>query len=257
MTTSQLTESPVGISPDVSPEPWRPGAAQPSLLRVGALLGGIGVLMQVPMDRLHPHHSAPNDSAAAFREYAASQAWTIVHIGQWLGMLLIVFGLVSLARGLARQRGIAGGLGLLGGVTAVLVAAVFTVQMAVDGVALKSAIDAWVGSDSPIGRAATFQVADGIRDIEKALSAFFHLLNGSTFLLLGLSVAFGRYCPRWLGVCGGLAGIGFLVAGVVTARTGFSGDADSAVLPATLFGTVFLVGVFVSMWRRASRERAA
>jgi len=70
--------SPVGTSPDVSPEPWRPGAAQPALLRVGAPLGGIGVLMQVPMDRLHPHHSTPNDSAAAFREYAESQDWTIV-----------------------------------------------------------------------------------------------------------------------------------------------------------------------------------
>ena len=97
MTTSHFTDVPVGTSLDVSPEPWRPGAAQPALLRLGALLGGIGVLLQVPMDRLHPHHAAPNDSAAAFHEYAASQDWTIVHIGQWLGMLLIVFGLVSLA----------------------------------------------------------------------------------------------------------------------------------------------------------------
>jgi len=257
MTTRQLTEDRVGAPADAAPEPWRPGAPQPALLRLGAILGGVGVLMQVPMTELHPHHSAPNDSTAAFREYAGSQNWTMVHIGQWLGMLLIVFGLISLARGLARQRGIAGGFGLLGGITAVLVAAVFTVQMAVDGVALKNAIDAWVGSTSPVQQAATFQVADGIRGIEKALSAFFHLLNGWTFLLLGLSVAVGRYCPRWVGVSGVIAGVGFFVAGLVTAQTGFSTEADSIVLPATLFGTVFLVGVFLAMWRRAGRERTA
>jgi hypothetical protein len=256
MTTTHLTEDIDRNPVDAPPATWPSGAPQPALLKLGAVLGGIGVLLQIPMGQLHPHHTPPNDSAAAFREYAGSQSWTMVHIGQWLGMLLIVFGLVALARGLARQRGIAGGFGVLGGLTTILVAAVFTVQMAVDGVALKSAIDAWVGSTSPIQQAATFQVADGIRAIEKALSAFFHLLNGSTFVLLGLSVAVGRYCPRWLGVVGVVAGAGFVAAGVVTARTGFSSEADSIVLPATLLATVFLVGVFTSMFRRANRDRS-
>jgi len=255
MTTTELTENPVGIPASGVPPTWPSGAPQPALLRLGAVLGGIGVLLQIPMARLHPHHVAPNDSTAAFREYAGSQHWTSVHIGQWAGMLLIVLGLLALSRGLARQRGIAGGLGLFGGVTAVLVAGVFTVQMAVDGVALKAAIDTWASSTNATEHVAAFQVADGIRSVEKALSAFFHLLNGTTFLLLGLSVAVGRYCPRWLGVCGALAGIGFMVAGVVTAQTGFSGEADSVVLPATVLGTVFLIGVFVSIWRRGSGER--
>jgi hypothetical protein len=256
MTTSQLTQHPAGTSASVRPRTTPSGAPQPALLRLGALLGGIGVVMQIPMDRLHPHHAAPNDSAAAFAEYARSQHWTLVHVGQWFGMLLIVFGLLSLARGLARQRGIAGALGFLGAVTAVLVAAVFTVQMAVDGVALKGAIDTWATSTSPAQHVAAFQVADGIRWIEKACSAFFHLLNGATFVLLGLSVAVGRYCPRWLGVSGFLAGVGFVVTGLVTAHSGFSGQADAFVLPATLFGSVFLIGAFVSMWRRAGRERS-
>lgn len=255
MTTTELNAHPVGTSSADTGPTWPSGAPQPALLRLGAVLGGVGVLMQIPMEMLHPHHAAPNDSTAAFREYAESQHWTSVHIGQWAGMLLIVFGLLALARGLARERGIAGGLGLLGGVTAVLVAGVFTVQMAVDGVALKAAIDAWASSTSATQHVAAFQVADGIRSIEKALSAFFHLLNGTTLLLLGLSVAVGRYCPRWLGVCGALAGIGFLIAGVVTAHTGFSGEADSVVLPATVLGTLFLIGVFVSIWRRASGVR--
>jgi hypothetical protein len=51
-------------------------------------------------------------------------------------------GLLALARSLSRQAGVVGALGIVGAVTAVLVAAVFAVQMAVDGVALKAAIEA-------------------------------------------------------------------------------------------------------------------
>jgi hypothetical protein len=93
------------------------------------------------MGFLHPSHAQPNDSAAAFDEYSHSQAWTYVHIGQFAGTLLVVITLVAIARSLSRQPGIPGALAVLGGVTAVLIAAVFAVQMAVDGVALKGTID--------------------------------------------------------------------------------------------------------------------
>src|SRR5690242_20687589 len=167
-----------------------PRSADHALLGIGVAAAVVGVVVEIGMGILHPSHARPNDSAAAFEEYSHSQAWTYVHIGQFAGTLLIVIALVAIARSLSRRPGIAGALAVVGGVTAVLIAAVFAVQMAVDGVALKGAIDTWAhaaAADKP----AAFLVADGVRWVEKALSSFFHLMNGATLLVLGLSVAVG------------------------------------------------------------------
>ena len=94
---------------------------------------------------------------------------------------------------------------------------------------------------------------DGVRWIEKALSGFFHLLNGTTLLAIGLSVLFGQMTRRWLGWVGVVAGIGFLVGGVITSKTGFSPDASRVLTPALLLSAVFLVGTSVSL-RRAARR---
>jgi hypothetical protein len=134
-------------------------------------------------------------------------------------------------------------------VTAVLVAAVFAVQMAVDGVALKAAVDAWAGASSTAERSAAFGVAEGVRSVEKGLSSFFHLTNGLTLLALGLSAVLGHRLARWFGVAGALAGAAFLVGGVTVARTGFSAEANRVLLPALLLSAVFLVGASWSLWR--------
>jgi hypothetical protein len=224
-------------------------SAERALLRIGAVSAVLGIVLEVAMQLLHPSRADPNDSAAAFAEYARSGDWAYVHIGQFLGTLLIVVTLVALSRPLARQAGVAGALAVVGTLTAVLVAAVFAVQMAVDGVALKSAVDAWASASSAADRATAFAVADGIRDVEKALSSFFHLTNGLTLLTLGLSVALGDRYRRWLGWFGALAGVGFLAGSVLVARTGFSAEADRVLLPALLLSAVFVLGAAWSMWR--------
>ena len=201
------------------------------------------------MDQLHPSGADPNDSAAAFAEYSRSDDWAYVHIGQFLGTVLVVFALVAISRPLARQSGAAGALADIGAVTAVLVAAVFAVQMAVDGVALKATVDAWAGASSAAERSTAFGVAESVRSVEKGLSSFFHLTNGLTLLALGLSAALGHRLARWLGVAGALAGAAFLVGGVTVARTGFSAEANRVLLPALLLSGVFLFGASWSLWR--------
>ena len=193
--------------------------ADSALLRIGAVAGITGVLLQVAMDQMHPAHADPNNSRAAFTEYSHYGLWTGVHIGQFLGTLLLVVALLALARGLSRQRGLAGALAMIGAVTAIIVAAVFAVQMAVDGVALRSAIDTWTNAAAGPGKTSAFQVADGLRGLEKGLSGFFHLNNGLTLVTLGLSVTIGALYARWLGATAMLAGLAFLVGGVVTAST--------------------------------------
>ncbi len=225
-----------------------------ALPRIGAAAGITGVLLQVAMDQLHPAHADPNDSQAAFTEYSHYGPWTVVHMGQFLGTLLLVIALLALARGLSRQRGLAGALAVIGAVTALIVAAVFTVQMAVDGVALRSAIDTWTSAAPGPEKTSAFQVADGLRGLEKGLSGFFHLNNGLTLIALGLSIAIGGLYRRWLGATAILAGLAFLIGGVVTAHTGFSSDAGRDLTPALLLLAVFITGICISMWRGSDRK---
>ena len=224
-----------------------------SLLTVGLIAAVVGVLVEVAMGFLHPSHAQPNNSVAAFEEYSHSQDWTYVHLGQFAGTLLVVIAIVAIARTLSGQPGMAGAMAVVGAVTGVLIGAVFAVQMAVDGVALKGTVDTWAHASTAADRSAAFLVADGVRWIEKALSSFFHLLNGTTLLALGLSVLFGQMTRRWLGWAGVVAGIGFLVGGVITSRTGFSPDASRVLTPALLLSVVFLIGTAVSL-RRAARR---
>jgi hypothetical protein len=243
---------PVEIRPDATSA--RPSSADHPLLALGAAAAVLGVVIEVAMSFPHPSHAQPNDSAAAFEEYSHSGAWTYVHIGQFAGTLLIVVALVAIARSLSHQPGIAGALAIVGGVTAVLVAAVFAVQMAVDGVALKGTIDTWAHA-SAADKSAAFLVADGVRWIEKALSSFFHLLNGSTLVLLGLSIAFGHAARRWLGWVGAIAGTGFLIGGVIASTTGFSPDSGHFLTPALLLSAVFLIGASITLWRATRPQR--
>jgi hypothetical protein len=224
-----------------------------SLLRLGAVLGLLGFVVQIVMDRLHPHRVAPNDSVNVFREYAGSDIWTAVHIGQFVGTLLIVLSFVALATSLYQQPGLAGALAVVGTVTAILVAAVFAVQMAVDGVALKAAIGAWVDAASPGDQSAAFQVAEAVRWTEKGLGGFFQFINGTTLLALGVSIALGNRYPRWIGFVGALAGLSFVAGGTVTAHTGFSATSGWFLTPATVLLAVFLIGVVILMWRRSGR----
>jgi hypothetical protein len=218
-------------------------------LRLGAIAGILGIAVQFIASSMHPGHAQPNDSVAAFHEYAASSSWTLIHFGQFAGVLLVVLALVVLAASLPKD-GPAGAFAVVGAVAAVLVGGVFAVQMAVDGVALRGSINAWVAAPEAQQDAA-YLVASAVRDLEKGLSGFFHLLNGLALLTLGTAVASSRIYPRWLGVFGVLAGIGFMSGGVVTGHTGFSPEAGSVLSPALIAGLVFVIGTCVSMARRS------
>jgi hypothetical protein len=228
-----------------------------ALFRRGSVSGVLGVVLVVIMEGfLHPNQAHPNNSRAAFREYAASDSFTSIHVGDFVGTLCIVIALVALYRSVAAQGGWARACATVGVVSALVVEAIFAVQMAVDGVALKSAVDHWVAAPES-QRAAAFLVADGIRDVEKGLSGFFQISNGIALLGLGLAVAMARGHPRWLGVVGALAGIGALAGGWATAHTGFSMAASRFSLPTLVLLAVFVLGVCALLWRRSAPDTTA
>ena len=246
--TGQHGQPTVDEPPSRSPN--QVGRGDHALFRLTAALGVLGVATVVAMEVfLHPNRAHPNNSHAAFREYAASGSFTSIHIGDFIGTICIVLALVALYRAVARQGGWPRACATVGVVAAVVTAALFAVQMAVDGVALKSAVDDWVSapaSEKPVA----FRVADGIRDVEKGLSGFFQISNGIALLGLGLAVALGRSQPRWLGVVGALAGVGALIGGWTTAHTGFSTAASRFSLPTVVLLVVFVLGVCTVLWRQ-------
>ena len=85
-----------------------PRSVDAALLRVGATAGVAGILVQVVMDQMHPAQADPNNSRAAFAEYASYPSWTAVHIGQFVGTLLLGLALLVLARSLVGQPGLPG-----------------------------------------------------------------------------------------------------------------------------------------------------
>jgi hypothetical protein len=216
-------------------------------IKLGAISGGTGVVLQIILGHLHPHHEQPNHSAAAFTEYAHAHAWTAVHIGQFFGTLLIAFAMLVLCRALSRQPGAPGALARGASVAIIVVASVFAVQMAVDGVALKHAVDTWAGATGS-AKTSAFQVADGLRSLEKGLSAFFNMMNGTAVLALGLSLIAGHTHRRWPGWIGILASLGFLSGGVATATGGFSPRAGTLLQPSLLLLAAFLAGTYASTW---------
>jgi hypothetical protein len=121
--------------------------------------------------------------------------------------------------------------------------------MAVDGVALKAAVDAWVSATGTAERDAAYLVAESVRSVEKGLSALFNVTNGVTMLSLAVGLALtGR--SRWLVWIAVVAGLGLVAVGVVTARTGFSHEATALMLPTTAAVAVFAMGMAVTAWRR-------
>ena len=70
-------------------------AANRLTTRIGAVLFLLGLIVLVISTQLHPAHENPMDNPAVFREYAQSDLWVAVHLGQFVGFLLVVGGLVG------------------------------------------------------------------------------------------------------------------------------------------------------------------
>lgn len=212
----------------------------------GSLLVG-GALVGLIAGSFHAGTANPNDHAAVFKEYAGSDVWTAVHIALFGSGLLIVAGLAVLCLALARSDS-GRTLACLVGVGAVLIAAASGLVLAVDGVALKQAVDAWV-SAAPTGSAFAFQDAETIRWLEWGANSFLALVEGGTFVLLGLLVWRSVIASKWLGWTSLIAGVGYLAVGAIVGYEGFSDTVSAIGVTAGLLFTIFSIGLAVKGWR--------
>ena len=223
--------------------------------RIGAMALPLGIILLAVSEVFHPQRQDPMDNPAVFAEYANIDVWTTVHLGQYFGLLLILGGLVALCYSVSARAGVGAGLAPFGLAAAVTTAASYTVLQAVDGIALKRAVDAW--ASAPAGReTATFAAAEAVRWVEVGMNALSNFLTGITLLLIGVAIALGGAYPRWTGWMAAASGLAFAYNGLV--EVAYEGFVASIVKPVgILLLAVWASIMAVLMLRRSGRRIAA
>ena len=172
--------------------------AEANTTRFGAVALPLGIIVFVVATAIHPSREDVMDNQAVFLEYAQSQSWIAVHLAQWVAVLLLFGGFVAVYYSITRRSEAGAALASFGLALAVLTAASLTMLQAVDGVALKWAVDTW--ANAPAGQeTAAFSAAAALRWTEYSLQSYSFILLGLTFMLYGLAIAVGTAYPRWVG----------------------------------------------------------
>jgi hypothetical protein len=227
--------------PEDQPSPYD---AKP--LRLAAVLLIAGFVLFVTMTLFHPGGPA-NNHRVIFAEYAASTSWNAVHLGQFAGVALLVAGLLALHVALGLRDGPAAWASWLGAVFAAVALGLYAVLQAVDGVALKQAVDAWV-SAPPTEAEARFASAEVVRWIEWGARSYQTFALGFALILLGSAVAFTARLPKVLGYLMGLSGLTYIVQGWVLSFGGFSETNTFAILAGYVLILAWMVWLVVVAW---------
>src|SRR5437773_1451410 len=168
------------------------------LLRLAAMLLFIGVLLSAVAGIFHPAREKANNHMAVFAEYANSGNWTAVHLGQFAGMAVIIAGLLVLFFALNIHHGTAGWAARFAAVSAVVALALYGVLQAVDGVALKQAVDAWASAPAA-EKVARFASAEAIRWLEWAARSYQSFMFGLALVLFATMIVGTTRIPKLIG----------------------------------------------------------
>ena len=240
------------MSPDIDVQRGAGMSApgQSELKSAGGLMVG-GLVLNAVSTAFHPG-GAEDNHEVIFAQYANSDPWIAVHIGQFVGVLLTLGGLLVLCRAMR-----AAGQGLLpylaSGAT-VAMAAIWAVLQGLDGVGLKQAVDAWQGA-SGTEEAMRLAGAEVIRWLEWGFQSYFRLLLGVALLLVGAGILSSHLLASWLGWAAVLAGVMSVVFGVDVGYSGLaSGLQDAIGMPFLIVVLALSVGVLVGGFRERTRH---
>jgi hypothetical protein len=219
-------------------------------LRLSATLLLVGQLLYVVITLFHADGDA-NDHPAVFAEYAASGTWTAVHVGQFACMAVMLAGLLALFFALDAQPGTASWAGRFGVVSAVTTLALYGVVLAVDGVALKQAVNAWASAPDT-EKAARFASAEAIRWLEWGTRSYETFTLGLAVLLF--AVVRTAWAPRPIPYLMGLSGLTYLVQGWTAGTEGFSQTHTIAIVLAEILNVAWMTWLLVVAWRMRDSE---
>jgi hypothetical protein len=181
-----------------------------------------GVVIAIVSTVIHPSREDPANHPLVFAEYASDDSWIAVHIGQLAGVIMVFAGgFVTLFRLLAQsESSMASVLAWIGLAVAIMTASAVAVLQAIDGIALKMAVDSWVAAP-PEEKAITFKVAEGIRFIEYGTNSIFPILQGTVAMIFGVAIVKSKVLSKWIGGAGVGIGAITIYAGLEVAYLAF------------------------------------
>jgi hypothetical protein len=222
--------------------------ARRASLRLPATLLLVGQILYIVVTQFHAAGDA-NNHPAVFAEYADSGIWTAVHLGQFAAMATLLAGLIALFVALNVQAGTAGWAGRFGAASAAATLALYGVLQAVDGVALKQAVNAWASAPDA-EKAARFASAEAVRWLEWGVRSYQNLALGLALLLFAAAVMRTAWVPRPIAHLMGLSGLTYLVQGWVVGSAGFSRTETIAIVLAFALDVVWMTWLVVIAWRQ-------
>ncbi len=237
--------------PRMNTQSTHPNQVDRSALRLAAGLQLFGALVYLISGILHPAREDANNHTAVFAEYAASTQWTAVHLGQFIGMAIIIAGLLVLYFALNLRTGMAAWIWRIGAMFAIVVLALYGVLQAVDGVALKHAVDAWANApaaDKPF----RFASAETVRWLEWGTRSYESFVFGVTLLLFGVTIAWSARVSRVIGGLMILTGLAYIVQGLVIGADGFSAANSIPTLTGYATWLIWSIWLLVVAWRMRS-----
>ena len=224
--------------------------------RTAARLSGTlllaGQLLYVVVTLLHTGGEA-NNHHAIFAAYAASNIWTAVHVAQFVCMAVFLAGLFGLFVALDIPLGKAGWAARLGAAAAVVTLALCGGVLAVDGVALKQAVNAWATAPES-EQAARFATAEAIRWLEWGMRSYENFALGLSILLFAVAILRVVRLPKPIGLLMGLSGATYLVQGWVAGAEGFSQTQTITIVLCELLNAVWMTWLLVDAWRTPVRD---
>ena len=224
-------------------------------VRISATLLLVGQLLYIVITQLHAGGAA-NNHPAIFAAYAGSGIWTAVHVGQFAATAILLAGLVALSYALDVQAGTARWAARFGAASTAVALALYGVVMAVDGVALKQAVNAWASAPDA-DKAARFAGAEAIRWIEWGARSYQNFALGLALLLLAAAVGRTAGLPRPIAYLMGLSGLTYLAQGWVAGTNGFTRTHDLLIVLAWVLNLAWMIGLAVVARRTQDHEPAS
>lgn len=212
--------------------------------KISALLLLSGTFILAVGTYMHPSHEDPKNVVLAFKEYALSEHWVSIHMLQLLGVVLLMSALVLLVIVLSeRASRVFRTLGTLCA-SASLVLAVML--QAVDGVALKRSVDAWMVAPSD----AAFYAALAVRHLEIGFAGMLALSSGITILIYSMVLYYERTFSRGLVGVGIVTSVAMVLSGFSIIHTGFSNVSMMLNTIGGIATVVWTIWLAARLWKR-------
>jgi hypothetical protein len=220
-----------------------------SSLRLSATLVVIGEVLFAIVTLFHADGEA-NNHPVVFAEYASSASWIPVHLLQFVFMAVLLVGLLVLPFALNVRSGVLEWVGRFAAALAVAALALYGALQAVDGIALKHAVVAWVNAPEA-EKATRFASAETVRWLEWGMNGYQLFTFALALILLATVIVGTARVPRAIGYLMGLAAIPMLVQSWVVGNEGFAipllaGTLSTVALPLMLVWSIWLL---IVAWR--------